>query len=420
MKKELNVLLLTRYFPPEIGTAANLFYDLAKGLSENGHKVTVVTNFPWYNLNSLPERYKGKIFMKEYMHGFEVVRLTIPIFGPQAIKLALGHLTVPFTSFLSGLLVKKPDIIFAYSPPLFMGVTGWLLKLFKKTPFVLGIQDLHPQCYIDQGVLKNKTLIRFLEMLEKFGYNKSSLITVHSDGNKEHIAKIKGINEEKINIIPNWIDTDDMCPISRDNEFSKKHDLVKKFIVGYAGTLGMSQGCMNIIDAAYFLRGHDNVKFIIVGDGLEKKNMVDKVIELKLKNVEFLGMQSKDIYPYVVASSDVQLVTLNSKVLTPVVPSKILSIMAAARPVLASMPLNGDAPKLIEEAKCGICVGPDEPEKIAKEIMHLSENKDICNEYGSNGREYVLNNMSLNKVINCVEDAFVNLIKQKGDYYECG
>lgn len=406
----MNILLLSRYFPPEIGTAANLFFEMAKGLAEKRHKVTVVTNFPWYNLETIPDRYRGKFFMKENIDGVEVVRLALPIIGTKKIKLAVGHLTVPFTSFFGGLLTKRTDVIFFYSPPLFMGIAGWLLKLFKRVPTVMGVQDLHPQCYIDQGVLRNKLVIYFLETLERFCYKRSTLITVHSNGNKEHIINKKRIEKNKVKILQNWIDTDNIQPLPRDNEFSGKHDLNRKFVVGYAGTLGMSQGLLSLIDTANLLKGRESIEFFIVGDGIEKQRMLDRVKEFGLKNVRFLEMQSKSVYPYVVASSDVSLVTLNSKVKTPVVPSKILSIMAMARPVLASLPMAGDASKLIEKAGCGICIGPEDPEKLAEKIMYLYENRDVCNNFGDQGRKYVVNNFSLKKAVNDIENMFDELI----------
>ena len=415
MGNRLTILLLSRYFPPEIGTAANLFYELAKGLTNNGHRVTIVTNFPWYNLETIPEKYKGKFFMKETMNGIEVIRTTFPLIGPKKLKLIVGHLTVPFTSFIGGLLSKKPDIIFIYSPPIFMGLTGWLLKGVKKVPFIMGVQDLHPQCYMDQGMLKNKLIIYLLETVERFCYRRSSLITVHSSGNKDHIVEKKGIDENKVRVLPNWIDTDEMRPLPRDNEFSRKYNLNGKFIIGYAGTLGMSQGLLSVIDAANILKDRDDIEFFIVGDGVEKQKMINKTNEYGLRNVRFIGMQPKSIYPYVVASSDVSLVTLNSKVKTPVVPSKILSIMAAARPVLSSIPLDGDAPKLIEEAQCGICIGPENPEELAEKIIYLSENRDICERFGNQGREYVVTNLSLKRAVNDLENIFHEVIKNQSN-----
>ena len=351
--------------------------------------------------------------MKENYNGVNVRRLSIPVWGPLKIKLAAGHLTSPLSAVLAGLNISRPDIIFAYSPPLPFGVSGWILKLIKKCPFILGVQDLHPQCYIDQGVLKNRFLIGILEAIERFCYKHSSTITVHSEGNKEHVVKKKDAPERKVVVLPNWINTDEIKPLPRTNPFTLKYGLNDKFIVGYAGTLGMSQGPMNIVETAALLKNHENIKFFVVGDGLEKEAMLKRAEELELKNIRFLPMQPKEIYPWVVASCDVGLVTLNAKVKTPVVPSKILSMMAAARPVLASMPLEGDAPKLIKDAGCGLSVEPDNPSAMADAIIYLYENADMCEKFSRQGREYILKTMSLDKVVTDLEYLFHGIAQKQ-------
>jgi glycosyltransferase involved in cell wall biosynthesis len=409
----MNIVLLSRYFPPEIGTAANLFYELAKELSASGNKVTVVTGFPWYNLEEIPSKYNGKIFMRENLEGVDVIRVSFPLFGPKVVKLALGHLTAPVSAFLAGLQVKDQDIVYVYSPPLFMGISAWLLRLFKRAPFVLGVQDLHPQCYIDQGILKNKFSIFILRLIEKFCYKKADAVTVHSQGNKEYMIG-RGVNKEKIKVLHNWIDTDELRPLPRINEFSKQHGLNGKFVVGYAGTLGMSQGLLSVVEAARLLKDREDIEFFIIGDGIEKKNMMEKANEYGLKNIRFLMMQTKAVYPLVVASCDVGLVTLNKKVKTPVVPSKILSMMAAQRPVLASMPLDGDAPKLIADSGCGICIGAEEPDLLEEKIRFLADNRDKCEKYGKAGRLYVVKNFSLKKVSEDIANIFADIINRNG------
>lgn len=348
--------------------------------------------------------------MREKLDGFYVLRLALPVFGPQKLKLAAGHLTVPLTSAISALFSDTPDIVYIYSPPLPMGINGWLLKVFKNVPFIMGVQDLHPQCYIDQGILKNPLTIWMFEALEKFCYRQSSVITVHSDGNKEHIVRQKGILGKKVHVLPNWIDTEELQPLPRENPFSKEYDLNGKFVVGYAGTLGISQGLMSVVEAAAILRDRKGIEFFIVGDGIEKEPMVARAKELRLDNIRFLPMQTKSVYPLVVASCDVGLVTLNARVKTPVVPSKILSLMAARKPVLASLPLDGDAPRLIQGAGCGICIGPEDPEGLAMEIMRLAEDPDLCRKFGEQGREYVVREMSLDKVVRDLEKLFEQVI----------
>lgn len=409
----MKIVLLSRYFPPEIGTAANLFFELARGLAKKGHDVSVVTGFPWYNLEKVPEKYKGKLFMEETIEGVMVLRVRFPAFGPTKLKLAIGHIAAPLSSLFGGLKVEKPDILFVYSPPLFMTLSAWVLSFVKRCPFVMGVQDLHPQCYIDQGILKNKAAIAVLRAIERFCYKVSTVITVHSEGNKKYIEGT-GILSGKIKVLHNWLDTDEMKPLPRLNEFSKKHGLDDKFIVGYAGTLGMSQGLLSVVEAAGILRNEKNIEFFIVGDGIEKEKMVRRAEDLGIRNIRFLEMQPKDVYPWVVASCDVGLVTLNKSVKTPVVPSKILSMMAAARPVLASMPLEGDAPGIIKESGCGICIEAEEPAKLAEKILMLSKDAQLCEKYARQGRKYVEEHFSLNKVVGDIEKMFADIINKGG------
>jgi len=412
----LKILLLSRYFPPEIGTAANLFHELACGLTGRGHHVTVVTGYPWYNLEKIPGKYHRGMLMKETMDGIDVVRMRFPHFGPKPMKLFLGYGALPVITFFGALLgASRPDVIFAYSPPLPMGVTAWLLKkCWRGVPSVLGVQDLHPQCYIDQQLLTNKTAISLLEGLEKFCYRTASLITVHSEGNREHIVGRKGVPGEKVTVLHNWLDTEEMRPLPRDNEFSREHGLNSKFVVGYAGTLGMSQGLLSIIDTAILLKEREDIEFFIVGDGLEKEKMVQAVAAEGLRNVRFLPMQPKALYPLVVASSDVSLVTLNRLVKTPVVPSKILSIMAAGRTVLASMPLDGDAPRIISEAGCGLCVEPESPKALAEKVVELAEDPERCKRYSEQGREYVVRHFSIGRIMGDIETMLKGLVTGEG------
>jgi len=405
----MNIFLITRYFPPEIGTSANLFCELATGLSKKNHNVTVITSFPWYNLKQIPGKYQGKLAMRERLNGFAIRRLALPVPGPHKLKLVSGHLTAPFTSAISGLVSDDPDIVYVYSPPLLMGITGWIIEALRDVPFVMGVQDLHPQCYIDQGILKNPLAIWMLESLEKVCYKKASVITVHSDGNKQHIVKQKRVPAGKVYVLPNWIDTDELKPLPRDNDFSREHGLNGKFVVGYAGTLGMSQGLMSLVEAAALLKNEKDIEFFIVGDGIEKEAMLGRVNDLGLQNIRFLGMQPKSLYPWVVASCDVGLVTLNAKVRTPVIPSKIQSLMAAGRTVLGSMPLDGDAPKLIDKAACGICIGPEDPESLAEKILYLSKNPELCSEFSRCGREFVAREMSLERVVSDLECLFEDI-----------
>jgi glycosyltransferase involved in cell wall biosynthesis len=314
------------------------------------------------------------------------------------MKLATGYLLSPIMILFGAVTGGKADVIYAYSPPLLMAYVGWLVALMKGAIFVLGVQDLHPQAYIDQGILKNRLLIKILRHLEKLACRLADVVTVHSKGNQEHVLRIAGAKMHNVEVIPNWVNIENVIPLARFNRFSNDLDLRGKFVVGYAGTIGLSQGTECVIDAANILRERKDIHFLVVGDGIEKPSIVKRASKFRLENISFLKMQTEEDYPYVIASFDVGLVTLNSKVKTPVIPSKIISLMAAERPIIASLP-EGDAADLIRTANSGIVVRPESPENLAESIVMLMGDRDISESFGKNGRRYVVDNLTVERSV---------------------
>ncbi len=407
----MKILLLTYYFPPEIGAASHLFYELAESLAERKHAVQVLTGFPAYNFKKRPPKYRSKFFMKEKIDEVEVIRIGgvhIPFSRKKAFLRGIEHFWLAFVFFLRGLFINKTDLILLYSPPLTLGITGWLLGRIKKVPFIVNVQDLFPQNAIDLGLLKNKFLIKVFENLEKFVYKKANFITVHSEGNKKHIIpKIKDSN--KVKVIPNWVDTDSIKPGIKINDFARRYNLGDKFIVSFAGVMGYSQGVGIIVKAAKLLEKESKILFILVGEGPEKEKL--RVESKGLKNIKFIPMQPRIIYPQVLAASDISLVTLKKNVLTPVVPSKILSIMAAGRPLVASLSLNGDAPRLIRMANCGICVETEDAQALARAVLKLYNDSKLRETLAKNGRLYAEKHLSKKISIAKYEKLFKDLTK---------
>lgn len=402
--------MLTKYFPPEIGSASHLFFELAESLVSKGHKVTVVTHLPWYNLCSIENKYKKRLFMSEKLKGIKVIRIfDLPI--QKSLKLKVGHIIGPILLFIAGLFSGNQNIIIVYSPPLLLGITAFLLSKIKKTPFIFNVQDIYPQCLVDLGKLNKKTLIAFLEKIEEFIYTKASLIIVHSEGNKDIILK-RGADINKIHVVYNWVDTNFIKPMKKVNKFSKNYKLNSKFIVSFAGIFGISQDLDIILYAAQELQNFKEIMFLLIGDGLEKQDLIKKAKNLKLKNVLFLPMQQREEYPNILNASDIGLVTLKKEVVTPVVPSKLINIIASGKSVIASLDLNGDAAKIIKEAKCGYCIEPANPEKLAQVILHLYKNPSLREKLGKNGRKYAEKHFSkdicFEKYENLLLEAFQN------------
>jgi glycosyltransferase involved in cell wall biosynthesis len=410
----MRILLLTNYFPPEIGAAPHLFFDFGGYLVKKGYEVQVLTGLPSYNLREPPKKYKKKLLMEEEMAGMKIIRIGgthLPFSRKIAILRGAEHFWLSFMFFLGAFFIKKSDLILFYSPPLTLGVTAWLLGKIKGVPFIINVQDLFPQNAIDLGILKNKVLINLFLKIEKFVYEKAAFITVHSPKNKEYIEK-RGIKNEKIKVIPNWVDTEKITIGERINDFRKECKLGNKFVVSFAGALGYSQDLDVVLETANLLKENKNILFLIVGEGPEKKRLREKSKKMKLENVKFLPMQPREKYPSILHASDICLVTLRKEVKTPVVPSKILSIMAAGRPIIACLNLGGDAPKVINQARCGYVLPPGDFRGLSNAISKLYRSLESRRELGYNGRRYCEENFSLDTCVKKYIDLFKAVTKK--------
>ncbi|MGD0339231.1 MAG: glycosyltransferase family 4 protein [Bacteroidota bacterium] len=410
----MNIVLLSAYFPPEIGSAAHLFYELGGELVRRGHRVTVLTGFPAYNVDetTFPLKYrKGKHLIEE-MNGMRIIRMRSPRM-PRHVPVLRGleQVSMAWTFLWNGLftLPKDNDIILIYSPPLFLGLTALLLRFFKGSKVIVNIQDLFPQSAIDLQVLNSKILIWLFQKIEKLIYRQSDSITVHSAGNRNHVLQCGG-RPECTYEVPNLVDTQEIHPGERNNAFRSRYGIPQsEYIISFAGVIGLSQDIDTVIEAAKLTADLQPVVYYIVGDGIEKDRLVKQAAGLK--NIRFLPMIPKNEYIELLQASDICLSTLHKQVTTPVVPSKILSIMAAGRPVLASMPLHGDAPKLIKESDCGISVEPNHPGKLAEAVRWMFEHPDLCVSMGTNGRRYAVRHLSLEACTSHYEQLFTKLKK---------
>jgi len=386
----MRLLVLTEAFPPETKSASTLFFELAESLVKKGFDVTVITRKPRYNVASGTD--VKKIPEQEVIAGIKVHRCqTLPLARNIPLVRGFEHFLLGLTFFLRGMRLGQYDAILVYSPPLPLGIAGYWLGRAKKCPVVVNIQDLYPQTVIDLGLLKNKFLIWLSRCMEKFIYQNSDVLTVHSEGNKAYVSALGAKN---VVVVHNWVDTTLIKPEARDNDFSKKNNLKDKFIVSFAGVMGFAQGLDVVISAADLLKGEKELLFVLVGDGIKKPELKAMAKEKGLKNVLFVPTLPVNLYPQILHSSDICLITLRYDLVTPVVPGKLPPIMAAGKPVIASVPLNGDAPKIITNHNCGLVVEPANPQALANAVMKLYNDGKLLVEMGQRGREAAVKEFS--------------------------
>jgi len=386
----LRILILTTYYPPDSAANGVLMKQLAEDLKSCGHEVDVVTNVPHYDGDRIREGYRGRLCRRELEDGVGVRRLYlyVPRKKNWLLGRALSYLTWNLLSAAACLLGPRPDVLFVPSPPLTNGLVGFAACRLRRAPFVYNVQDVYPDIAVRLGVLRDERTIAFFRRMEKFVYAKAAAVSVISDGFRANLLD-KGVPPGKIEVIPNFADTGLIRPLSRWNAFSAAHGLDDRFVVLFAGNIGLSQGLEHVLEAACRLAGHPEIVFLIVGAGAAKPGLIAMAARQGLTNVRFLPFQPYGDIPEMYAASDVGLVPLKRGFTGESVPSKVMSIMAAARPLIASVDEDSETWNLIREAGCGLCVPPEEPEALARAVLELAGDRESGLRMGAAGREVV-------------------------------
>jgi colanic acid biosynthesis glycosyl transferase WcaI len=395
-----NVLILSLVFPPDSVSTAQIMGELGTDLESQGHKVTVITTSPHYNQDAEAEsrqpiqNYWGSVLRKSDYHGIHVYHTFMPRKGKNIFLRLLAWGGFHQISIVAGMAtVPRPDVILTPSPPLTIGVCAWILGKYHRTPFIYNVQEVYPDIAVRLGAIRNKWLIGRLQQLESFVYRKAKKITVIAPRMRQRLLE-KGVPSGKVEVVPNFVDIGDLSPLPKDNGFSRPHGIHEKFVISYAGNMGPAQGLESFIEAAFLLRGEQGIHFMMMGDGILRKSLVERVAQSGLGNFLFLAHQPYSMMPSIYAASDVCLVPQAMETGCDAVPSKVYRIMACARPVLATTDPESDLAILIKDAGCGAIVPPGSPSDLAGVIWEAYRDRARWREMGRAGRTHVVEHYS--------------------------
>lgn len=396
----MHILIISDSYPPEIRSASHLMYECAQELQRRGHRVSVMTCWPRYNLEKSAENIDVKEFAIE--EGVEVVRVkTLRHHKVNYIYRGIAELLMPvlFKRKAKKYGLMQPDVVLVYSPPLALTLLGadYARRGIK---FILNVQDIFPQNAIDLGVLNNTMAISFYRAIERAVYRSASIITTHSVGNQYFLQNAFPDYRHKIVDLPNWIDLVHYQAKGASNFRERYGIATDKRVVLFAGVLGPSQNLDWLLELATNLE-NENLLFLIVGDGSDKLRLQQKASDLS--NVMFQDFVGRGDYPDLLAASDLGIVSLSEKNKTPVVPGKLLGYMAAKMPVFAILNRESDAHGLIEEAKCGVSVAADQSALIAEKFTELLHKEMQWDEMGMAGYEYASSHFSKEKSVSLLE-----------------
>ena len=394
----MKILILTQYYPPETGAPQNRLSGLAIQLQKNGVDVAVLTAMPNYPAMKIHNSYKGKFFVKENVNSIGVFRSWIYASRERTIlKRLLNYFSFVITSFIVSFRISgKFDFVFCESPPLFLGISGWLISKFKRARFIFNVSDLWPESAEKLGIINNRFFLGIASSLERFLYRSSFLVTGQTQGIVHNISS--RFPQKKVHWLPNGIDEEQFVNMDYDSVRGELGFSGNNFIVVYAGIIGHAQGLEVILNAARHLIGYEDIRFLLVGDGPEKENLEELKTAGGLKNVVFHDGVSKDKILNIIYSCNASVIPLKKLALFKgAIPSKIFECLALQKPILLGV--DGEAKELfIDEAKAGIYFEPEDANQLANGILTLANSPEQCRKLGSNGREYVLDKFVRRKI----------------------
>ncbi|MGA7315638.1 MAG: glycosyltransferase family 4 protein [Silvibacterium sp.] len=386
----MRILLLTTYFRPDVAANGVIMARLAEEFLANGHKVTILTSVPHYDINQVWPEYSRKLVYAERTSSMSIYRLYTYVARDKAnvLQRLMAYGSFNLLSLATGAALPKHDVMLVPSPPLTNGVIADLIARIRGTPFIYNVQDIWPDVAVRAGMIRSSRAILQLRNMEDYVYRRAAAVTVLSEGFRSNLLA-KGVPDEKISVIPNFVDAEFMQPSAKSNPFSIRYGLAEKFVVLYAGNMGFSQGLENVLDAAKCLEAFSDIKFLFVGNGAGRPTAEAYWRFLGLHNVDFLPFQPHEDLPDMYGAADVCLIPLRRGFTNESVPSKLLTIMAAGKPAIASVDEGSETWALMHRAKCGLSVEPENPDALAAAILRYHGDPDLCTAAGTNARRCV-------------------------------
>ena len=392
----MHILLIHQMFLEDDDPGGSRFNEMTKVWFEQGNEITVLAGMMHYNGHKKRNEYLGKYFANKQQGDINVWRCHVSeSYNKNFLGRLWGYFSFMISATYAGIFKckKKYDIILVTSPPLFVGITAYILSKIKKVPYLFEVRDLWPESAIDTGVLKNKLIIKFAYWVESFLYKKAKLINVLTPAFKKHLIEQKKINPQKIIFIPNAADfslSENLLSNFDSQAYRKKLGWDNKFVITYVGAHGVANGLDQILNAATVLVD-TNILFVLIGDGMKKDELIQKSEELEIKNVLFLSSVSKsEVFKFILASDMGASILKNVDTFKTVYSNKTFDYMACKKPIL--MAIDGVSRELVEQANCGIYIEPENSLDYNNKLRKYVNDVEKITVQGLNGYQFAKKN----------------------------
>lgn len=390
----MRILLIHQYFLEKNDGGGSRFNEMVKHWSSKGHHVTVLAGMVHYSTGEKLEKYKGKFTYKDadFYENVDVIRSHVSeSYNSNFIGRLWAYFSFMFSAIWAGLFKTKGtyDVVLVTSPPLFVGVSAYVVSRLKRVPFVFEVRDLWPESAVDTGVLTNKWIIKMAYAFENFIYKKAKLINVLTPAFRKKLIE-KGVPEQKICFIPNAADFSLAEQVRKNfdtHKFREDQGLSNKFVITYVGAHGVANHLIQLVDAAEQLR-ETNVVFQLIGAGMKKQELIDEV-EKRGLNAHFIFRDSvpkSEVFKYILASDMGASVLKKVDTFKTIYSNKTFDYMSCKKPIL--LLIDGVSRELVEKADCGFYFEPENATAIAKGIKQIINSDQNIEILGVNGYEY--------------------------------
>lgn len=407
----MRIAILTQYFDPE---PAIKLTALVHRLVADGHRVEVLTSLPNLPHGRLYKGYRFAGICRDDRLGATVFRTFVwPYRGRTMWKRIVHMASFTLSAALYSGRLRDFDLLYVYHPPLTISIPAYLLTLRRRVPMLYDVQDLWPEAGLAAGAIRPGFLYWLMTKWARIIYDRADHLTVLAPEFKAGLVDA-GISPAKVSVIPNWTDESCFEPKPAAGVRARFGLPEEPFVVMYAGNFGSSHGVDVILEAARLLRDDSRILFALSGSGAEYGSAVERCKQLGLDNVKFLGyFEHRSDLPWLYACADLMIVhLLRSPAGAVSVPSRIVSFMACARPILACC--EGAPRNLVENAGCGIMCEPESPTAMVEAILRAAKDKGALERMGDSGRQFYLNNLSQARTLDRLSSLLASLTEGKG------
>ena len=400
----MRILVLTiNYWPEQTGIGA-VITRRCEYLASLGHEVIVCTGMPYYPEWKVDQKYSGRLFVREEYNGVSILRTWIWV--PKKVtsmKRVLFESSFLATSLVNAVRQSAPDLLISVSPPLGLGLSAIFLKRLLRLPYIFDVEDLQPDAAADLGMLPPRVL-PWLYRIESAAYRHAELITTVTEGMRRKIIS-KGISSDRVFALPAAADNNFFAikHSGAAQTFREKHGLRGKFCVVHSGNMGVKQGLDVVLDAALLTRDNPQMVYLLVGDGVMKQHLTRRVEALSLDNVKFLPVQAHSEFIDMLGAIDTALVVQQASVSDTAFPSKTVTLLSAARPVVASVSESSEVGQVIQQSKAGVVIESENAELLATTLQDLFKNPSRRLAMAECGRNYALTHWHQDRVFSALE-----------------